>query len=136
MTPTGYKAYQKARVETASPTKWIPMLFNEACVSTEIGIQAVQEKDFTLANTRLVKVQDILLELMGALDFRVAISQNLYQLYEYIHNLLVDGNIKKDTAPLEEALTLLKDLHETWTAVARSAQSDADPMSGGVSIAR
>lgn len=113
------------------------MLLNEACISTELGIQAVETKDFTTANTRLIKAQDILLELMGALDLRVPIAENLYQLYEFIHNLLVEGNVKKDTGPLKQALPLLRELHETWTEAAQvSQQEQGSPLSGGVSIAR
>lgn len=136
MTPTGYRAYQKTKVETASPYKWIPMLFREACVSTSIGIEAIQSKDYAQANERLVKAQDILMELMGALDFRVPLSQKLYALYEYIHSLLVDGNIKKDVAPLEQALEMLKELYETWTEAAKGVQSESEAVSGGVSVAR
>lgn len=141
VTPTGYKAYQRAQVETVSPAKWIPMLLNEACISTELGIQAVEAKDFATAHARLLKAQDILLELMGALDMSVPISENLYQLYEFIHGLLVEGNVQKDKVPLQQALPLLKELHETWSEAVQavrqeSGETTGTSLAGGVSVAR
>lgn len=116
------------------------MLLNEACISTELGIKAIEGKDFSTANTRLIKAQDILLELMGALDMSIPLSENLYQLYEFIHNLLVQGNVKKDTEPLQQALPLLRELYETWTEAAQASTQEAakgaGALSGGVSIAR
>ena len=55
------------------------MLFREACISTEMAIEAIGRKDYPLANERLIKAQEILMELMGALDLRVEIAQNLHQ---------------------------------------------------------
>jgi len=136
VTPTGYRAYQKVQVETASPYKWIPMLFREACISTEMAIEAIGRKDYPLANERLIKAQEILMELMGALDLRVEIAQNLHQLYAYIHGLLVEGNVKKDTVVLGQALGMLKELYETWSAAERSVQAGAATAGGGVSVAR
>lgn len=136
MAHTGYRVYQRAQVETSTPQKLVLMLFNEACISTELGIQAIRDKDFSEANNRLLKVQDILSELMGALDFRIPLAQSLYQLYEYIYHLLVTGNARKDTEPLEEALGMLQELKETWSQAADAVGTTLPDVSGGVSVAR
>lgn len=136
--PAGYRAYQKAKVETSTPQRLIILLFKEACVSTEIGIQAVREKDYETAHKRLLKAQDIVTELMGALDLRIPLAENLFRIYDYIHNLLVTGNLKKDVAPLEEALKFLKELRETWTEAVQKAEMEATAASlrGGVTVGR
>lgn len=133
---TGYQAYQKARVQTSTPQQLVVMLFKEAVLSTEMAVQAMESKDYETVNARLNKVQDIMSELMAALDFRMPIAQNLFQLYEYVYNLLVQGNVKKSDEPLQEAITLLNELHNTWIEASQHAKTDAPPSTGSVTIVR
>jgi flagellin-specific chaperone FliS len=42
------------------------------------------------------------------------IARNLDNVYDYIHRLLIRGNVRKEKAPLEEAVTLMRMLRATW----------------------
>lgn len=115
----GYRAYQTTRIETSSPGQLIQLLYNEAYRSAALGLQALQADDFEAANNRLIKVQEILTALVEALDFDVPLSENLYQLYDFMLQQLMQANIKKDAALVESVLPLLKELRDTWAEMQR-----------------
>ncbi len=131
MTNTGYRAYQTTRIGTSSPEQLIQLLYDEAYRSAKLGLDALQANDFETANNRLIKVQEILTALMGALDFNIPLAQNLYQLYDFIHDRLVQANVKKDAALVEQALPLLKELRDTWAEMRRAGIEQQAVAAGG-----
>lgn len=75
------------------------------------------------ASAKLIRTQDIINELILSLDLSVGeIAQNLQQLYVYIHDLLVQANIKKDPAIVDSALGMLVELRDTWGQVVGQAK--------------
>ena len=45
---------------------------------------------------------------------KVEISENLYTLYDYQKQLLIQANIKKDAEIVEQMLDYVCDLRQTW----------------------
>lgn len=127
----GYRAYQTTRVETSSPEQLIQLLYNEAYRSAKLGLDALQAKDWETANNRLIKVQDILSALMGALDFNIPLAQNLYQLYDFVYQQVMQANVKKEVALVEKALPVLKELRDTWAEMQRSGEEQQALAAGG-----
>lgn len=85
---------------------------------------ARQSKDYMVtgkleeASTKLINTQDIINELILSLDLTVGeLAHNLQQLYVYIHDLLVQANVKKDPAIVDSALGMLVELRDTWGQV-------------------
>ena len=99
-------------------------------------MDALQANDFETANNRLIKVQETLTALMGALDFNIPLAQNLYQLYDFIHDRLVQANVKKDAALVEQALPLLKELRDTWAEMRRAGIEQQAVAAGGAARGR
>ncbi len=122
-----YQKYQRTQVETASQGKLIVMLFDGAIKFCKIGIQGLEENDFELANTNIVKAQAIVNELMITLDVNAGgeIATNLYSLYEYMYRRLITANIKKDTKIIEEVLNMLIDMRGTWEQVIKLSRTGA-----------
>lgn len=90
---------------------------------------ARQSKDFMVAreyedaNARLIRTQDIINELILSLDLSVGeIANNLQQLYVFIHDLLVQANIKKDPEIVDSAVDMLVELRDTWEQVVGQAR--------------
>ena len=50
------------------------------------------------------------------------LAGNLEQLYLYIHDLLVEANIKKDPAIVDNALHMLTELRDTWEQVVNQTE--------------
>jgi hypothetical protein len=48
----------------------------------------------------------------------------LYNLYDYLHYRLVQANLKKDAAMVDEVLVHLKDLKQTWEEAIKIAAKE------------
>jgi flagellar protein FliS len=85
-------------------------------------------------NRLIGRVQDILCELMGSLNPDLPeISGSLFQLYEYMHHLLVQANIKKDVENIREVEKQLTALLEAWQAAIKQEKSEEEPAEEAVS---
>lgn len=116
--------YIKNSVETASPSKLLLMLYDGAIKFTKLSIQAMEEKNIQDAHNYNVRVQDIFEELMATLDFSYPISKQLYSLYEYMNHRLVEGNLRKDPAPLKEVLDFLTEYRAVWAEAAKREKAN------------
>lgn len=117
----GYQAYQKNKYETASPHRLILFLYEGAIRFTTQAIKAIESSDIQSTHTNITKTQDILNELMACLDLEQGgdIAVNLRDLYAYMNNLLLRANLKRDPAPLQEAVALLTDIKTAWEEIGK-----------------
>lgn len=120
-------AYQQTKVNTASPAELTLMLFNGAVRFTMQAIAAVEARRLDAAHHDLVRAQDIVTELQSSLNMSYPIAQNLYQLYVYIGDRLVEANVRKDPEPAQVALQLLQELRDTWAEVVQSGAARPRP---------
>lgn len=112
--------YRSTNVTTANPVALVIMMYDGAVRFIRQGIEAIESRDFEGANTNIGRAQDIVAELAGALDMsRGEIAQNLYRMYDYMLTRLVEGNVRKEAAPLLEVIDLIQELRETWEQIAR-----------------
>lgn len=120
----GYQAYQKNKYETASPHRLITMLYDGAIRFMNQSIANVEVQDIEATNLSLSRAQDIVNELIACLNFDEGndIAVNLNNLYRYVIDLLIQANIKKSVEPIEEAITIIKDIREAWMAIGKEVQ--------------
>ncbi len=112
---TSYSAYRRVDVETASQGKLIAMLFNGAIQRAEEAKRQIERNNIGSVHNNLIRAQEIVAELRGALNMEAGqVAENLDRIYDYCHHLLVQANIKKDVALLDEAAGLLTQLRDTW----------------------
>ncbi|NLY10217.1 MAG: flagellar export chaperone FliS [Firmicutes bacterium] len=113
-----YQAYKKTQVATASPGELLLLLFDGAIRFANQAKHFIEKKDLAAAHDKLCRAQDIVAELMFSLDRDVGeIADNLYQLYDYIFNRLVEANVSKDISIVDECIHFLTDLRDTWRQV-------------------
>jgi len=112
--------YRTTQVQTANPARLVVMLYDGAIRWVGQGIAAIEKGDIEGAHRSLLRAQDIIAELSRALDPRAGeLAANLEQLYDYMYRRLVEGNMRKEVAPLQEVMGLLGELREAWEQVAR-----------------
>lgn len=119
----GYE-YKKTAVETSTPEKLLLMLYEGAISFLKEAISAVEEKNYPAVNEQLQRVQAIVGELMATLNPSYEVSHSLMALYDYFLRRLIEANIKKDKAIMEEVLGMLSELKEAWEEAARKARSE------------
>lgn len=111
--------YKNNQVMTAPKKKLLIMLFDGAIKNLKLAELSIEGKEIEKTNTYLIKVQDIISELMLTLNFEVGgdIAKNLYQLYEYLYNRLIRANIDKDIEGVIEVKNFMEELRDTWEQI-------------------
>lgn len=111
-----YKTYKNNSVNYASREQLLLMLVEGAVKFAKIGRQAILDKDIKRAHENIVKTQDIVYELMVTLDIEKGgdWAVSLMSVYEFITRKLVDANMKKDIAILDEIIPLIEEIRDIW----------------------
>ncbi|MEZ0536945.1 flagellar export chaperone FliS [Caldicellulosiruptoraceae bacterium PP1] len=115
--------YQQDRIMTTPPEELTLMLYDGCIRFIKLAIAAIEENKFDKANENIIKAENIITELMSTLDMNYEVSNNLYSLYDFIFRWLVQGNIKKDKSFLEDALSIVQDLRDTWAEAIKIARN-------------
>lgn len=112
-------AYQRNAILTASPPELTLMLYEGAIKFCNIGIMAIEKKNYEEANTNLKKAQAIITELRVTLNHKYPVWEDFERVYDWIYRRLVDGNIHKDIEVIEDALKYIREMRDTWKEVMR-----------------
>lgn len=115
-TYTPANKYREVTINTASQGKLIIMLFDGAIKRAEEAIRYIETNNIEFVHKNLIRAQEIITELRSSLNMEIGgeIAKNLDRIYEYIHYLLVQGNLKKDVAPIKESIEYMKTMRDTW----------------------
>ncbi|MDE7268938.1 MAG: flagellar export chaperone FliS [Acetatifactor sp.] len=117
--PNAYAQYQNNRVMTASPAELTLMLYEGAIKFGNIAESALEQKDIAKAHTNITKVEKIIDYLRQTLDMRYAVAQDFENIYAYLSKRLVEANLKKDKAIMEEVNMHLRSVRDNWKEVMR-----------------
>jgi len=109
-----YNQYKENSIYTASPEELTLMLYNGLVKFIMRGIDSIEKKNMEEAHNSIIRAQDIVNEFIKTLDMRYEVSQSLRSIYDYMLSRLVEANIKKDRAILDEVLGFAKTLRDTW----------------------
>ena len=113
----GYAAYNNSKLMTASPGELTLMLYEGAIKFCNIAIVAIENKDIQKAHINIVKVENIIEEFRATLDHKYPVAEDFEKVYVYIYDRLVEANMKKDKAILEEVLKHLRTMRDTLKEV-------------------
>lgn len=122
----GYNAYAQNKITMASPAELTLMLYEGAIKFCNIAIVAIENKDYSKANTNLQKAQRIIGEFQQTLDFRYEVAKDFDAVYDYLMWRLIQANVKKDTEMVEEVLKHLRTMRDTWKEVMKITKNGTD----------
>ncbi|MBP9706805.1 MAG: flagellar export chaperone FliS, partial [Oligoflexales bacterium] len=114
-----YRQYQKTSVTTASRERILLMLYEGAIRFTRQAHAAMKEKKIAEKGRFISKATAILSELMATLDFKVGgqLAVDLENLYVFMIDKLIEGNINNNPECLEQVEALLMTLYTAWKDV-------------------
>lgn len=118
-----YAQYQTNKIMTASPAELTLMLYEGAIKFCNVAIVGIEQNDIQKAHNNIRKAQDVIDEFRSTLNHKYPVAEDFDKVYVYIRKLLVEANMKKDKAKLEEALTHLRTMRDTWKEVMQRAGS-------------
>ena len=117
--PNAYARYNNSKVLTASPAELTLMLYDGAIKFCNIAIMGIEQNDMNKAHTNIRKVERIIEEFRSTLDRKYAVAEDFDRVYVYLLQRLLEANIKKDKAILEEVNMHLRSMRDTWKEVMR-----------------
>ncbi|HSV74261.1 MAG TPA: flagellar export chaperone FliS [Chthonomonadales bacterium] len=119
------REYQRAMVESASPTELVVILYDGAIRFVAQARALMPDGDREARNTALVKAQRIVGELLSTLDREAGepVVTNLSRVYAYMLRLLVEANLHDRPEPLDEVAGLLRELREAWSQMEQQART-------------
>ena len=80
---------------------------------------AIEKGDVEKAHNNIKKTENIIEEFQATLDHKYKVAEDFDNVYTYLRQRLVEANIKKDTEILDEVLTHLRTMRDTWKEVMR-----------------
>lgn len=124
-----YSQYQKTQVTTASREKVLLMLYEGAIRFTKHAQASMRQKKTAEKGKFISKATAILSELMATLDFKAGgqLAVDLENLYVFMIDKLIEGNIKNDVECLVTVEKLLMTLYDAWKDVIENPRADGVP---------
>ncbi|MCI8492915.1 MULTISPECIES: flagellar export chaperone FliS [Anaerotruncus] len=118
-----YQQYQRQSVMTMTQGEMLTKLYDEVIKQMSGAKICLTEKDLSGVNNALQKVQRILFYLKSTLDFKYEISGSLDALYDFFIERIVQANMKKDVAILDEIIPMIEELRDTFVQADRNMRS-------------
>ncbi len=140
MIPARSSQYSQVQIQTATKGKLIVLLYQGAIRFMRKAILAMERRDMEAKGDCLIRAQDIVLELLYAIDHQMLdsgneLARNLQRLYLYSYRRLVEANIRIDPKAVEEVIGLMGNLLEAWEQVVAGEPQSAAASTGGQSLA-
>lgn len=122
-TASAYSQYNNSKIMTASPAELILMLYDGAIKFSNMAVMGIEKGDIEKAHVNIVKTKNIIIELRSSLNFKYPVANDFDNVYKYIYQRLTEANIKKDKEIMEEVLTHLRTMRDTWKDVMKTSRS-------------
>lgn len=117
------KNYQKealkTRVAGADRYEIIQMLLAGVIEKLVFAKVSIEKRNLEAKSEHLSKASAIIEALRGCLDFNAGgeVTENLFSLYSYMIDRLVDASLKNDPDIVEEVSSLIKEIKSAWDAI-------------------
>lgn len=133
MSSAKLKFYQKEATKTqladATPYQVIQLLMAGVLDSLALAKGALSRQDYEVKGKALSKASAIINALRSSLDESMApdLTQNLYSLYTYMLERLVDAAVERqNTDAIDEVGQLLRQIKSAWDEIPLQAQIEAE----------
>ncbi len=127
----GINAYKKGSlkqdVATADPHRLTLMLMQGALDRMAYAKGCMERKDLAGKSEHLSRVSAILINLRDTLDLDIGgeVADNLYSLYDYMVQRLVDANVQNSLQIMDEVINLLLPIKTAWLSIPEEAKQEA-----------
>ena len=112
-----YAAYNNSKIQTATPAELTLLLYDGAIKFANIAVTAMEKKDVEKAHNNVRKTENIIREFQATLNHKYPVAKDFDAVYTYLLQRLLEANLKKDPEIMEEVLTHLRTMRDTWKEV-------------------
>ena len=132
-------SYRETQIKTASRGKLIVLLYDGLVKFLDIALENIPKKRYDIVNKNIIKAQDIISELIIALNMEAGdVSGKLLSIYTFFNKKLIEANVQKDPEGIKFVRNMMCELREAWGEIAKkSGNPDLNEMKkeGGIDIA-
>lgn len=120
-----WDSYRKVATQTATPGQLVLMLYDGALKFMEKALTGFDYKDPLMfnqtINNNIVRAQAIIHEMNASLNMQAGgeVASNFRRLYNYFYRRLTEANRTKQKAPIEEIISRVRVLRESWAEMLR-----------------
>src|SRR5580658_1193583 len=125
-----WDSYRKVATQTATPGQLVLMLYDGTLKFLDKAMTGFDHKDPLLfnqtINNNIVRAQAIIHEMNASLNMKAGgeVASNFRRLYNYFYRRLTEANRTKQKAPIEEIITLLRQMRDSWAEMLRRGTDD------------
>ncbi len=121
-----YHQYQRTAVTTASREQILLLLYEGAIRFVKQAIVAMEEKRIAEKGRTISRATAIISELMATLNFKVGgeLAADLENLYIFMIDKLIEGNIENRVECLRQVEGLLTTLYSAWKDIIENPRPD------------
>jgi flagellar protein FliS len=122
-------AYQQTNVQSSTPVELVVLLYDGALSHLTALRDAFESNDLNARRVAFSRAFAIITELQSTLNMTEggSIASSLDALYTYMTTRLVDANVKRDVAAIDEVVRLLRPLREAWAQIATAPAAGSRP---------
>ncbi|EQA47109.1 flagellar protein FliS [Leptospira broomii serovar Hurstbridge str. 5399] len=122
--------YKSNEISTVSQGRLIVMLYEGAIRFLNVAIENNTPRKYDVVNNNILKAQDIVTELMLALNLEDGgeVANNLLGIYVYVKKRLLEANMRKDSEIMKEIIKYLEDLKSAWDEVEKKEKGSVVAM--------
>lgn len=132
MTDAASNPYLRDAILTATPEQLHLMLYDGAIRYALQARDAIEQKKFDVSYERLTRAQRIMLEMLNGLNYDVnrELCNRMASIYDFIYRKLLDGNLERNIAHIDDAVRVLRIERETWQLLVDKVNRDREVLSG------
>lgn len=129
----GIKAYKAVGIKddlaVADPHRVIQLLMQGALESLAKAKGGIERKDFSEKSQAISKAMNIISSLQGSLDMSAGeISENLFSLYDFMLNHLIQASREKSIAKLDDVMGIMLTIKSAWDQIPVGARQEGYEM--------
>src|SRR5580658_4370028 len=121
-----WDSYRKVATQTATPGQLVLMLYDGTLRFLDKALAGFEHQDPLLfnqtINNNIVRAQAIIHEMNACLNMKDGgeVASNFRLLYNYFYRRLTKANRSKQKAPIEEIISRLRVLRDSWAEMLRN----------------
>lgn len=127
----GINAYKKGNlkqdISQADPHKLTLMLMQGALDRMAYAKGCMERKDYEGKSEHLSRANAIIMNLRDTLDMdmKSEVSENLYSLYDYMIQRMIDANVQNSLKIMDEVINLMLPIKNAWAEIPDAAKQEA-----------
>lgn len=119
------RAYTEQEIMDMKPEQLTSLLYEVFMEKLRDAIKLLDDRNYITVNYLLQDCNDILYRLGAGINYKAgAIADHLEALYNYCGERLLEANLKKDRAMMEDVLYIIGNIEEGWNKALKDTSAD------------